>query len=201
MTIIILDFETTGMAPEHGARATEVAAVRVVNGQIIDRFQSLMHTGAWIPPFIESLTGISNAMVRRAPPAARVMRDLAKFTGDAPLVAHNAAFDRKFLDAEWARVGLRREQDMLCSLLLSRRLFPDAPNHKLGTLASHIGLRFQGRAHRALADAEMTAMLWIHILDTLKTRCQREEIPLPLLRQLQKVPKPKVAAFLAAYWQ
>lgn len=199
MSIIILDFETTGISPEHGARTTEVAAVRVENGHITDRYQSLMNAGAWIPPFIEDLTGISNAMIRKAPPVAQVMHELAAFIGEVPLVAHNAAFDRKFLDAELARVGLRRKQDMLCSLLLARRLFPDAPNHKLGTLVSHIGLQFQGRAHRALADAEMTALLWLHMHEVLQHRCCRDEIPLSMLAKLQKVQKHKVAEFLTRH--
>src|SRR5690606_35810328 len=72
-TIAVIDFETTGISPEHGARATEIAAVLVRDGVVVDRYQSLMNAGAWVPPFIEALTGISNEMVRAAPPAARVM--------------------------------------------------------------------------------------------------------------------------------
>jgi DNA polymerase III subunit epsilon len=68
-TVAVIDFETTGMSPEQGARATEIAAVLVEDGQIVARFQSLMNTGAWVPPFIEQLTGISNAMLAKAPPA------------------------------------------------------------------------------------------------------------------------------------
>jgi len=70
-TIAVIDFETTGMSPELGDRATEVAVVIVSDGKISSRYQSLMNTGAYIPPFIEDLTGISNEMIRQAPPAAR----------------------------------------------------------------------------------------------------------------------------------
>ena len=76
--IAVIDFETTGMTPTQGARATEVAIVLLEQGRVVDRFQSLMQTGAWVSPFITDLTGITNEMLRTAPPAAEVMRDAAK---------------------------------------------------------------------------------------------------------------------------
>lgn len=164
-TIAVIDFETTGMSPAQGARATEVAAVLVQDGQIVGRFQSLMNSGAWVPPFIEQLTGISNAMLERAPPARAVMHELMRFTRGVPLVAHNAAFDRGFWDAEAARADCERDEahDFACTLLLARRLYPEAPNHRLGTLADWHRLPKSGRAHRALADAEVTAHLLIRM--------------------------------------
>ena len=98
--VAVIDFETTGLSPAQGKRATEIAAVIVEDGRIVDRYQSLMNTGVRIPAFIEALTGISNTMIRQAPPAAEVMHAVADFVGDYPLVAHNAAFDCKFWDAE-----------------------------------------------------------------------------------------------------
>lgn len=97
--IAVIDFETTGMSPGHTCRATEIAAVIVEDGRIVARYQNLMNSGAYVPPFIESLTGISNAMLRKAPPAAEVMAEVAEFVGRTPLVAHNASFDQKFWDA------------------------------------------------------------------------------------------------------
>ena len=76
-TVAVIDFETTGLSPAMGDRATEVAVVIVDDGRIVDRYQSLMNSGARIPAFIEALTGISNAMIRKAPPAAEVMNALA----------------------------------------------------------------------------------------------------------------------------
>ena len=102
-TIAVIDFETTGISPGQGARATEIAAVLVQGGQIVGRFQSLMNSGAWVPPFIEQLTGISNRMLQTAPPARAVMHEVARFTKGCPLVAHNAAFDRGFWQAELER--------------------------------------------------------------------------------------------------
>jgi len=101
--IAVIDFETTGISPAMGDRATEVALVLLEHGRVVDRFQSLMNAGVRIPAFVTQLTGISNAMVAGAPPAEQVMREAARFVGDTPLVAHNAAFDRKFWQAELAR--------------------------------------------------------------------------------------------------
>jgi len=146
--------------------------VLVRGGCIVDRYQSLMHSGAWVSPFIEQFTGISNRMLASAPPAARVMREVAAFTAGCGLVAHNAAFDRGFwrhelalADAADAPGAAAADADpgFACTLLLSRRLYPDAPDHKLGTLARWHGITATGRAHRALADAEMTAALWLRI--------------------------------------
>ena len=164
-TIAVIDFETTGISPGQGARAPEIAAVLVQDGQIVGRFQSLMNSGAWVPPFIEQLTGISNAMLRGAPPARAVMREVAQFTRGCPLVAHNAAFDRGFWLAERERADCEPDaaQAFACTVLLSRRLYPQAANHRLGTLAAYHRLPSAGRAHRALADAEVTAHLLLRI--------------------------------------
>lgn len=161
--IAVIDFETTGMSPAQGARPTEVGVALIEDGRIVDRYQSLMNAGAWVPPFIEQLTGISNAMVRAAPPVAEVMAEVAEFVGDVPLLAHNAAFDSRFWDAELGQIGRRRSRDFACSLLLSRRLLPEAPSHSLGNLNRWAGLPDTGQAHRALADAEMAANLTLHL--------------------------------------
>ena len=183
--IAVIDFETTGMVPAQGARATEVAIVLLQGSQVVDRFASLMQTGAWIPPFIEELTGISNAMVAAAPPAEAVMREAAHFVGNAPMVAHNAAFDSKFWQSELQHAGLQATQPFACTVLLSRRVYPDAPSHKLGNLIDHLGLPRTGRAHRALADAEMAAALLARMQHDLG---QRYGVPWPdhaLLMRLQ----------------
>lgn len=195
-TVAVIDFETTGMSPDRGDRATEVAVVLVRDGEILDSYQSLMSTGAYIPAFITELTGITNAMVRGAPPAKKVMVELAKFVGAVPLVAHNASFDSKFLDAEWARVGHVREQQFACSMLLARRIYPESPDHKLGTLVQHLGLPDTARHHRALADAEMTAHLWLRMVSDLKNTHGLDVVPHELLRALQKMPKAKFASHL-----
>lgn len=194
--IAVIDFETTGMMPHQGARATEVAIVLLQGERIVDRFDSLMHTGVWIPPFITELTGITNAMVAEAPPAAEVMREAARFVGDAPMVAHNAAFDSKFWQAELAHAGLAAPQPFACTVLLSRRIFPDAPSHSLGRITDHLGLPRPGRAHRALADAEMAAALLARMQHEL---CRRFGLDWPdhaLLMRLQRCARQSMGRML-----
>ena len=195
--VAVIDFETTGMSPAQGDRATEIAAVIVDGGRVVDRYQSLMNCGVRVPAFITALTGISDAMLRDAPPAAVVMRQVADFVGDIPLVAHNAAFDCKFWDAELARIERTRRQDFVCSLLLSRRVLPLAPSHKLGALIAYARLPVAGRYHRALADAQMAASLLLHIEHELRREHRVGDVSVDLLRRLQRVPKRQLPDFLA----
>ena len=197
--IAVIDFETTGLSPAMGDRATEVAIVLLEAGVVVDRFQSLMNAGVYIPAFITSLTGISNAMIASAPLADRVMRDASRFTGNAPLVAHNAAFDRKFWQAELARADEPAEHPFACTLLVSRRLYPQAPSHKLGVLADYHQLPKAGRAHRALADAEMAASLLGQIQHDLRTRHGITRPDHALLMLLQRCAKPALRAWMARY--
>ncbi|MBF0460742.1 MAG: 3'-5' exonuclease [Magnetococcales bacterium] len=198
--LAIIDFETTGLSPNVGARATEIAAVVVQGGRMVRHYQSLMNAGVWIPAFITSLTGITNEMVRTAPPAAQVMGEVADFVGDLPLVAHNASFDRKFWDAELALARRTRPQEFACTMLAARRVYPTAPNHKLGTLATFARLPATGQAHRALADAEMTAHLLWHMEATLAERFQIPHLSHALLRVLQRAKVADLRACLTK-WQ
>ena len=198
-TIAVIDFETTGMGPLQGARATEVAIVLLEGERIVGRYQSLMRTGAWIPPFITQLTGITNAMVAAAPPAEEVMREAARFVGDAPMVAHNASFDRKFWQTELALAGLDAPHPFACTVLLSRRVYPDAPSHSLGRLVDHLSLPRTGRAHRALADAEMAAELLARLQRDLGTRYAMDWPNHALLMELQRWAKPSMDRLLGKY--
>ncbi|MBG6071416.1 MULTISPECIES: PolC-type DNA polymerase III [unclassified Polaromonas] len=197
----VIDFETTGISPGCGDRATEVAIVLLEGGQVVDRFQSLMNAGVRIPSFITQLTGITNAMVTSAPDAGQVMRDASRFVGAVPLVAHNAAFDRKFWQAELAQAGLDAPQPFICTLLLSRRLYPLAPNHKLGSLVDYHRLPRTGQAHRALADAEMAAGLLGQIHHDLRTRHGVAQPDNALLMALQRCAKAAVGNFMARHAQ
>jgi DNA polymerase-3 subunit epsilon len=195
-TIIVLDFETTGISPDHGDRAIEIGAVKINKGQILERFQSLMNPGVRVSQFIENYTGITNQMVETAPDAADVMREFADFIGDMPLVAHNASFDRRFLNTEFALIGQAARDNFGCSMLISRRVYPDAPNHKLETLVRYKRLLTDGTFHRALADAEMTAHLWVSMAEELRSLYGFDEVPFTLMRDLAKIPKAHVGAHL-----
>jgi DNA polymerase-3 subunit epsilon len=125
---------------------------------------SLVNCGVRIPPFITSLTGISQQMVDSAPPATEVVPALIEFIGGDVLAAHNASFDEKFLKAEGARLGHAcGHAGLVCSVKLSRRVLPGLPSYKLGELARSLGIAFRGTAHRAEADAEVAARLLLHI--------------------------------------
>ena len=195
--IAVIDFETSGLLPEAGGRATEVAIVLVEQGRVIDRFASLMNAGVWIPPFITELTGISNAMLQDAPSADAVMRDAARFVGKAPMVAHNASFDSKFWQAELQLADVPAPQPFACTVLLSRRLYPDAPTHKLGPLVQHLGLPRAERAHRALADAEMAAALLARMQHDLTTQWQLPSADFAQLQAVQRCTRKTLAQWLA----
>jgi DNA polymerase-3 subunit epsilon len=200
-TLAVIDFETTGSSPAQGARATEIAAVLVQGGRIVGRFQSLMNSGAWVPPFIQQLTGISNEMLADAPPADLVMRQVMDFTAGCPLVAHNAPFDRGFWRAEADRAGCTPDpaHSFACTVRLSRRLYPQAPNHRLGTLAAWLNLPDNGRAHRALADATTTAQLLLRLQGDLEQRLQGAAVPHALLCDLQATASAQVERCLARW--
>ena len=105
----------------------EIGAVCIENGEIKDHFQSLMNPDQYIDSFIERYTGITNEMLADAPSCEEVMHKFADFIGDYNLVAHNASFDKRFLDAELARISRTYSGKFACSMLVARRLYQDAP--------------------------------------------------------------------------
>jgi len=188
-TLIVFDFETTGLSPDLGDRSIEVGAVLIEGGKITQRFQQLMNPGCRIPVFIENLTGITNRMVNDARKNNDVMNDFFEFIGNHNLVAHNASFDARFLRAELKRIKKSFTGEMACSLLASRRLFQEAPNHQLATLAEYKNLPTQGTYHRALADAEVTAHLWLSLLREVQERYDLSAPSFAFMTQLCKTPK------------
>jgi DNA polymerase-3 subunit epsilon len=199
-SIVMLDFETTGLSPARGERITEVAALRIVNGRVTERFVSLVNCNVRIPAFITQLTGISQAMVNAAPPVARVLPQLLDFIGDDALAAHNASFDEKFLLAESERLGLAcGHRGLVCSLKLSRRVFPGLASYKLGLLSRRLGIHFRSAAHRAESDAEVAAELLIHISDHLGRAYGLAQVDAGLLVSVNKLSAAKVPAFLDKY--
>ncbi|WP_422491630.1 PolC-type DNA polymerase III [Endozoicomonas sp. ALE010] len=195
-TVVVLDFETTGLSPNMGDRAIEIGAVLIEHGRITDRFQQLMNPGFLINGFISSYTGISNAMLKSAPDCLSVIREFASFVGKHNLVAHNASFDKKFLDNEMVLAGSAYSGAFACSMLAARRLYQNAPDHKLGTLVRYKRLPTDGVFHRALADAEMTAHLWLRMLEDLGEQYQLFDVPFNLMQKLGRTAKGSVHTFL-----
>lgn len=198
----VIDFETTGLSPAMGDRATEVAIVLVDGPKVVGRFQSLMNAGVRIPSFIEQYTGISNAMVQAAPPAAEVMAEALRFVQDVPLVAHNASFDQRFWSAELGRLGPDTKADHVfaCTMLLSRRLYPQAGSYRLQSLASFHALAPAGRAHRALADAEVAAALLSRIREDIQRDYRVDAAPHELLVKLQRCQRKAVPKAIEAFF-
>lgn len=199
--IAVIDFETTGLSPTMGDRATEVAIVMLEGDRVVDRFQSLMNAGVRIPPFIEAYTGITNEMIDNARAADDVMADAARFVGDAPMVAHNASFDQRFWQAELQMAGCDAQHSFACTLLLSRRLYPQAPSHKLGSLAAFHALPSSGRAHRAMADAEVAAALLGQIRHDLRRQYGAGECRHDLLVKVQRTARHAVPKAIEKYLQ
>lgn len=195
--IVMLDFETTGLSPAAGDRITEVAALRIENGAIVDRFVSLVNCGVRVPFYITQLTGITQRMVDAAPGVSKVVPELLRFIGRDALSAHNASFDEKFLLAESAGLGLQPQHEgLICSLKLARRLFPGLSSYKLSTLSSSLGIRFSGSAHRAEADAEVSARVLIHIGEHLARTYRVARVEAQLLERLNRVSAARVPEFL-----
>ncbi|MET0265222.1 MAG: 3'-5' exonuclease [Duganella sp.] len=195
--IVMLDFETTGLSPAMGDRITEVAALRIVGGEVVERYVSLVNCGVRIPAFITGLTGITQAMVDHAPPVNEVMPQLLDFIGSDALSAHNASFDEKFLLAEAAAQQLdARHQSLVCSLKLSRRVFPNLASYKLGNLSAQLGIRFRSAAHRAESDAEVAAQVLIHIGRHIASTYGIAAVNPALLTAVNKLAAAKVHPFL-----
>lgn len=197
-SVVVLDFETTGLSPQYGDRAIEIGAVLLEHGAIVDRFQKLMNPGFRISPFIESYTGITNKMLNRQPCCEEVMAEFSEFIAGRNIVAHNASFDRRFLDYELKRAKCAYEGACCCSLLVSRRIYQDAPNHKLQTLVLHAGIPEAGPFHRALVDAEMTAYLWMSMIDRIRRHYGIPVITFNQLSELSKIDKLYAHRYLSA---
>jgi len=150
---VLLDLETTGGNPVRD-RITEVAAVRMEHGQEVARLCSLVNPGMPVPPFIERLTGISNAMVAQAPRFEDLAADLLHLLDGAVLVAHNVRFDHGFLQQSFARMDTALKVKTLCTVRLSRSLYPQHKHHGLDALIQRHGLHVTDR-HRALGDVQV----------------------------------------------
>lgn len=197
--LVVFDFETTGLSPDMGDRSIEIGAVLIENGKITGRFQQLMNPGVRIPLFIENLTGITNAMIKESRSNTEVMSDFYDFIAGRNLVAHNASFDERFLRAEFRRIKKQCSSGIACSLLAARRIFQNAPNHQLATLAQYKNLPSDGVYHRALADAEVTAHLWLSLLAELREQHEFDELTFGFMHTLTKTPRHQLRQFYAKH--
>ena len=163
---VIFDTETTGFKPDDGARLIELALVKMNSeGEILDTWSTLINPGSDEPIHAQEIHHITPADLIDAPTFKDIYGDIASFIGNHMLVAHNTPFDISFLKAESNLAGLLWPDLVLGDTLkAARELLPGLPSYKLGELAKHFEIDFDGHAHAALADTLVTAKLFSHLL-------------------------------------
>jgi len=196
---VVLDFETTGISPAQGARIIEVSAREIVDGRAGEEFATLVDPGVRVPFEITQLTGITTTMLAGAPDSAAAMAGLAAFIGPSPIVAHNAGFDRRFLEWEAGPFLCGAPVRALCTLLLARRVYPGLDSYRLGRLVGEFGIRTSGTLHRASADTFVTAHLFDRICADARARCGSPWVDDDVLHKLQRVRIAGAHDWLAAW--
>ena len=172
LAFVVFDTETTGLSPQRD-EIVQIGALRVLRGRIVEgeRFETLVDPGMPIPPGATRVHGITDAMVAGAPDIARAGRQFHRFAADAVIVAHNAPFDMAFLRRHAARMGVRWDQPILDTVLLSAVLFGTAERHTLDALCERLGLQLPAaRRHTAPGDARATAEALCRMLPMLEAR-------------------------------
>jgi DNA polymerase-3 subunit epsilon len=188
MNYCIVDIETTG-ARKKGQKITEIAIIQTDGQKVLDQFQTLIHPERKIPHYIQRLTGITDAMVGQAPKFYEVAKQIVQMTENCVFVAHNVYFDFQFLKQEFAELGYRFARDKLCTVRLSRKVFPGHASYSLGKLCKDRNIPLTAR-HRAMGDAHATYLLFQEILAQSPTTVQnmliRKHADLLLPTQLKK---------------
>ncbi|WP_443089497.1 exonuclease domain-containing protein [Vreelandella sedimenti] len=156
--LIFIDVETTGTRATRD-RITEIAALKVVNGELVDRWSSLIYPECKVPAQITQLTGISDDMLVGAPRFVQIAESLREWLGDGQLVAHNARFDYSFLRNEFKRAGQDYRVSLICTLRLSRRIAPQERQHNLKALLNRYAITPICH-HRAGDDVDALWSLW-----------------------------------------
>jgi len=185
--LAILDVETTGAAAPYD-RVIEIGVLRIENNRIVKKFESLINPEIPISPFIENLTGISSRQLEKAPLFSEIKNDLAELLDGCIFVAHNARFDYSFIKNEFKRIGISYTAKQLCTVKLSRMLFPEHSHHNLDSIMERFEIACQ-RRHRALDDA---GVVW-NFLQKVQEGID-EDILQKALRQVLK--KPSLPPFL-----
>ena len=207
MDFVIIDIETTGGNFSTG-KITEIAIVKHNGISEIDRYQTLINPLVDIPPFITQLTGIDNKLVANAPKFFEVARKIIEFTENCYFVAHNVNFDYGFIQAEFRSLGYEFNRKKLCTVQISRKLFPGKDSYSLGKLCASLSIELKN-AHRAMADAEATSKIFVllyanekfaeYILDPKKKLLNQANVNEELWQKIESIPeKNGVYVFLNA---
>ncbi len=165
LAFTVFDTETTGLDAAGGDEIVQIAAVRCLNGRVVDgeEFDALVHPGRRIPAASTAVHGITEAMVAGAPPLADVVPRFARFADGSVLVGHNVAFDLQFLRLAEGRTGVALRQPVLDTLMLDAAVHPDHPEHTLEAMAARLGVEVTDR-HTALGDARVTAQVFLGLV-------------------------------------
>lgn len=162
-TFVAVDVETTGSYASKD-KITELGALKIQGGAVVDSFETLINPGRYIPYDITHLTGITDDMVHNAPTIREVMPRFLAFLGDAVFIAHNAPFDLRFINAELMELGLNRlDNVVLCTYKLGRRMFTESKQHSLNKMSKFFGV-VNASPHRAGGDAAACAQIFINML-------------------------------------
>lgn len=172
-SFVAFDFETTGLGMHD--KITEIGAVKVKDGYLVSRFSTLVDPGIPIDPMITKITGITNDMVAGKPAIEQLLPCFLDYTEGFPLVAHNAAFDCRFLEREAQVSGFFLDHEVFDTLQFARRVLPRMPSYKLTALSALLGIPQQD-AHRAWCDAEACARLYM----ILRARAEKTACNAPL---------------------
>jgi len=167
----VFDTETTGMRPSNGDEIVAIGAVRISGGRMVmeQSFDRLVNPGRAIPPASTRVHGIDDRMVQGAPPIAAVLPEFFGFARGTVLVAHNAAFDMKFLQLREAAAGVRFAMPVLDTLVLSEVAHPHSDEHSLEAIAARLGVDVAAR-HTAIGDARVTGEIFLRLLPLLAAK-------------------------------
>lgn len=181
-TFTIVDVETTGGSP-YWNRVIEIGLLRVERGEIVAKYQTLLNPGRQLPEFITKLTGITDDDLADAPTFEDVKEEVVELFEGSIFVAHNVGFDYEFIRQEFRRVGYGFELEQLCTVRLSRVLFPKEKHHNLGAIIERFQFSPKNR-HRAFDDAHI---LW-EFMNVLEERMDKRVLQSAYERTLKKIP-------------
>ena len=166
-TFVVFDIETTGLHYTDGDKITEIGAVKIVDGKIVDKFQTLINPEVSISARITELTGINDEMVKDSPTFDKVIPDFFKYVDGAYIIAHNIDFDYNFIKFMARQSGYVFKNPQIDTLAFSKEVFPRLKNHKLNTVCAQFNIEFLH--HRALSDAHATAKMFLELVSIKKS--------------------------------